>query len=481
MEHVVSLDTANELTGDFSHCRANRVARNACTALNVLGAARSPKALRTYKDTYGVRLKNAKTVTNQRQSGRCWMFSTMNVLRADILETLDVDDFEFSQAYGMFYDKYEKANIFLNHIIETADKDIDDRFVRILLDNPIPDGGEWRFCANIIEKWGLVPKDVMPETACSKDSKEMNTVLARILRKDAYILREAYANGSSHEDLVGMQDDMMKQVHRILCVCLGEPPCSFDFELAVGQNAKVDSSLIKEQLPAPRENAFGENAKSRWILRDYGITPQDFAERYVGFNADDYIELISIPDASHSFNELFSVKFLDNIAGAPKCKFLNVEMNVLEQAVIKSLKAGKPCYMACDVAQNFPRHIDDFPYVLSLDGTDQQALFNVDFEMTKAQMYTTRESQLTHAMTFQGVELDNDGQPVAWRIENSWGKDAGKDGYLIASADWWKLYGGDAVVKREFVAPEYLEMWDTQQVHIDDPWSTLANAISYIG
>ena len=197
------------LVEKFAKSRGNRIARNAVTSMDVMAAARNPVAMRTYSDTYRVAVKAPKTVTNQRQSGRCWMFSTLNTQRVEICRLLDVDDFEFSQAYGMFYDKLEKANAFLGNIIATAHLPFDDRAVTFLLENPAPDGGEWRFAANLIEKWGVVPKEVMPETSCTKDSSQMNRYLNRLLRRDAAILRAAVEQGESDEELQEHRRQMM--------------------------------------------------------------------------------------------------------------------------------------------------------------------------------------------------------------------------------------------------------------------------------
>ena len=465
-----------QLSEEFSQDRANRIARNSVTSIDVMAAARNPVAMRAYADTYGVAVKTPKTVTNQRQSGRCWLFATLNTLRPQICRTLDVDDFEFSQAYNMFYDKLEKANSFLVNIIATADRPFDDRAVSLLLDGPAPDGGEWRYAANLIEKWGLVPKSVMPETACTKDTKQMNQYLFRLLHRDASILRSAAQDGETAEQLDARRAHMMEDVHHMLCTCLGEPPASFDFEYAVGEHAQVDATKLTVQEGAP-EPVEGEDAKPVRILREQGITPQEFQQRYVGFHADDYVDLISVPGDTRPFERIVGIRWMDTVVGAPGMRMLNMPMEVLERAVVASLKAGRGCYMACDVGQEFARHIEDFPGVLGLDTIDAEGLFGTDLAMDKATMYDMRESCMTHAMTFQGVELGPDGVPAAWRVENSWGKDACKDGYLIMSGDWYRLYGGEVVVRREFADEHTLKLWDTLPTDMCDPWSAVASAV----
>ncbi|MDD3486522.1 MAG: C1 family peptidase, partial [Atopobiaceae bacterium] len=425
--------------------------------------------------TYGVSLKTASTVTNQRQSGRCWMFATLNVARAAAMRRLDVEDLEFSQAYGMFYDKLEKANSFLANVIDTAGLPADDRTVSLIMDEPAPDGGLFRFAANLIAKWGLVPKDVMPETACSRNSREMNLQLDRLLRRDAADLRSKAADGASTDELDAARRSMMGDVHRMLCICLGEPPVTFDLECAVGPHADVPEGLVTDILPAP--DADDKDAKPRHVLRDAGITPRQYRERYVGFDPDDYVVLVSVPGQDRPFGHAFGIRYEDTVVGGAPLRMLNQPMDVLEGAAVASLEAGVPCYMACDVGKNLGRSLEDYPGTLALDGMDLEGLFGVPLDMEKATMYDLHESCMTHAMTFQGVELASDGRPHAWRVENSWGKDSCKDGYLVMAADWYRLYGGGVVVERRFVPDDVLEAWDKAPLELQDPWSVLALAM----
>ena len=471
---ALEVERVDALTEAFGQDRANRVARNAVTSADVHKAARNPVTMRAYRDTFGVSLKAAKTVTNQRRSGRCWLFSTLNVLRARAMRTLDVDDFEFSQAYGMFYDKLEKANSYLSYVVETADRPWDDRAVQFLMDyTAAADGGEWQFGANLVDKWGAVPKDAMPETACTKNSTQMDATLDRLLHKDAVELRRLVAAREDATGIAAAREAMLADVHRVLATCLGEPPLTFDFELEVGANAQVDANKLEAALPA-RE---GDDKKPRRILRERGITPREFVERYTGFDGNDYVELSSVPGVGLAFGHAYGVRWFDSVLGGRPLRFLNMEPEVLENAAVASLKAGVPLYMACDVAQEFGRTLDDFPGVLALDTMDRESLFGVELGMTRREMCEARETRLTHAMTFQGVELGQDGRPGAWRVENSWGKEACKDGYLVMSAEWFRLYGGDVVVERRFVPAEVLELWDSAPLEMTEPWGGLAYAM----
>lgn len=460
-----SVDKAriDALTDGFASSRANRIARNAVTSMGIAAAARDQRAVRAYKDTYGVSLKAAKTVTHQDKSGRCWMFSTLNVLRARALQILDVDDFEFSQAYTTFYEKLEKSNSFLERIIQTADRPANDRLVYHLTLHTASDGGQFMFCASILEKWGIVPKDAMPETACTHDTKYMNEVLGDILIRDAAKLRESAEAGAAYEELEAAKADMLDEVHRFLCCCLGEPPLVIDFDFEVGEHADVDASKVEI------------TSDGRRILRDHGVTPLEILERYTHFDASDYIELVSVPGDSRPFGHLYGIDWFDAVMGGRPLRLLNMEMPVVEQAVIASLKGGVPAYMMCDVGKRTLRGDSDFAGVLATDSLDLEGLFDIDLSIDRADNLDLNGTGLSHCMVFQGVQLDDAREPLAWRVENSWGADQCKDGYLIISRDWWRAYGGDVVVERRFVPDEVLELRDSLPIEHVDPWDGFIN------
>lgn len=473
MSNVVEPTKILELNEEFNSCRANRVARNSVTSSDVYAAARDLTKTHQYHDTYGVSLK-AGEVTNQRQSGRCWLFAAYNVMRAETMKKLDVDSIEFSQAYGMFYDKLEKANTMLENIIATADRPANDREVMMILEDGVMDGGYYNYAMNLTAKWGVVPKEVMPETACSRNATQMNNMLGRITRKHAHTLRQMHAEGKSDEELRQAKTEMLKDVHQILCTCLGNPPAHFDFIVKVGEHASVDSSLVSTVEPTQSEDA----SKQERVLRDFNLTPQEFYKKYVGVDPEDYVALVNMPGKDRPFGTVWHLCATDNVEGGTPMRHINVEQDVLEQATIKSLKAGVPVWMACDVMQEFPRSVDDAKGYLTLDVLDLDSVFGLDLGMSREDMIDARESSLTHAMTFQGVELDSNEQPVAWRIENSWGKENCKEGYLICSADWFRLYGGEVNVRREFVPTDILKIWDEAEAVDVFPWDNIGAALS---
>lgn len=477
-----ALDPAwsDDLTARFGDERANRVARNAATSSNLMKAARNVSTLRAYHDTFGVSRPRTGEVTNQRHSGRCWMFSALNVARAATMELLDVDSFEFSQVYGMFYDKLEKFNSGLGRVVATAERPTSDREVAYVLDEAMGDGGYYPFAMNLIAKWGVVPKDAMPETACSKDSSQMNQQLKRLFHRSAGELRARAAAGATTAELDDARRQMVAACHRVLCVCLGEPPLTFDLEVPVGKKCRLDRNRLVRQEGAPIDavsNAGAEKDDERWLLVDRGLTPRTFCERYVPFDPADYVDLVCMPGDERPWGSVWHPTLTDSVEGGRPVRWLNVGQDVLEAAAVASLRAGQPCSMSCDVAQDFPRHIEDFPGVLACDTMDYEGLLGVELGMGRTDMLDLRETSLTHAMTFQGVELGADGSPVAWRIENSWGKEACKDGYLVASADWYRTYGGEVVVKREFVPADVLALWDEKPATDVAPWDSIGTCL----
>ncbi|WP_072499699.1 C1 family peptidase [Olsenella phocaeensis] len=482
-EKTIGRDWAARQNEEFCSSRANRIGRNAVTATDVMQAARDTSVMRGYHDTYGVRVPKTADITNQRQSGRCWMFTAYNVARHATMDFLDVDSFEFSQAYGMFYDKLEKANAMLENVIATAGLPADSREVQLVLEDGMGDGGYYHFAMNLIAKWGVVPKDAMPETACSKSSAQMDAQLERLLHRDAGILRRAHAEGKGEDELRALKEDMLSGVYRMLAICLGEPPARFDFVCTVGKRHKADASKVKAIEPQKDEEPKDAGEKDgpkeqKLVLRDPDITPLEFAERYLPFDPHDYVSLVSMPGKTRPYGHAYHLTLTDSVVGGDPHHVLNVEPELLDQVAVNSLKAGVPVSMACDVMQEFPRHVDDFKYVLSTDGMDLEGLFDVELGMGRDEMIDMCETGLTHAMTFQGVELDEDDKPKAWRIENSWGKEQGKDGYLIMTADWFHTYGGEVDVRREFVPDELLKMWDETPVEDVAPWSGITSGFA---
>ncbi|MCI8403057.1 MAG: C1 family peptidase [Lachnospiraceae bacterium] len=432
----------DRLETDFDASRANTIAMNAVTNNGVLKAAENCHAHRDSRHTYSISLKQG-SITSQKHSGRCWMFAALNVMRFDIIHSLNLEDFELSQNYPLFYDKLEKSNYFLESILQTLDEPTEGRLISFLLQSPVGDGGQWDMFANLVRKYGVVPKDAMPETFSSSATHEMVSLLTELLRSDACILREAYAAGASMEQLQDKKTAMMEEVYRLLCICLGKPPKTFDFEV----RDKDDTFLCDRQ-----------------------ITPTAFYEKYIGWDLDDYVSLIHAPTADKPYYRSYSVRFLGNVAEGRIVRYLNLPADVLKQAAIAQMKDGKPVWFGCDVGKSSGRDSG----IMDLDLYNREALFDLKLPMTKAQRLDYGQSLMTHAMVFMGVDLDEQERPLRWRVENSWGKEPGKDGYYVMTDRWFDEYTYQIVVHKKYLSDEYLKQYEAEPAMLE-PWDPMGS------
>ena len=424
--------------------RANIVAKNAVSAADVRQAARAPEAAALATTVFDVQLEQGD-VTNQLRSGRCWMFASLNTMRFRVMKKLGLKTFELSQAYPLFWDKYERANWFFENIIATAHEPLTSREVAYLLDAPMGDGGQWDMFRAIVKKYGVVPKEAMPETYASSHTAHMNGYLTRWLRAGAKQLRELLAQGGTAEEAEAKKAELLEGAYRILAICLGEPPKTFEVRI------RNDKNELKAQGT---------------------YTPQAFFAEFVGMELDDYVSLISAPTADKPFMRSYTVKFLGNVREAGGVRYANLPIASLKRAAVAQLKDGLPVWFGCDVGQAS----------LGADGIMDQAavatdeLFGLPIEagLDRAARLDYGESLMTHAMTFQGVNLDAAGNPTRWRVENSWGDDRGKKGYDIMSDAWFDEYVYQVVVDKKYLTDEERAVLDTEPVELA-PWDPMGS------
>ena len=300
---AVSADHITSLRSQLANSSAYRLARNAVTKVGADEAALDRSVVSAADWSMSTWLDDW-SVTNQKKSGRCWMFAALNLFRASVMKRLNVKKFEFSQNFTLFWDKFERANWFLESIIETASRDLDDRHVCFLLDYPIDDGGQWNMFVNLIHRHGLVPKDVMPETQSSSNTMRMNAVLKGFLRRFAGDLREAIGGGASTEEARAIKDVQLSTIWRVLCTHLGEPPQSFLWQY---------------------------NDKDRVFHREGEMTPVEFATKYVDVPMSEYVCLVHDPRPEHPFGHTYTVEFLGNIVGGEQVIYLNVDMQTMKK------------------------------------------------------------------------------------------------------------------------------------------------------
>lgn len=387
---------------------------------------------------FEVELESGK-ITNQKSSGRCWLFAGLNTMRYEIIKKLNLETFELSQSYQMFYDKLEKANYFLESILATLDEPLSGRLVNHLLTAPVQDGGQWDMFVALVEKYGCVPKSVMPESFHSSNSGMMNKMLTLKLREDAMQLRAMERDLDKQR---AAKEEMLCEIYRMLCICLGEPPRAFDVSFR-----DKDKNFITER----------------------NITPLAFFEKYVGQALDDYVSIINAPTADKPYGKTYTVSFLGNVAGGRSIKYLNLPSDELKRMAIAQLKDGQPVWFGCDVGQMLMRDRG----IMGMNTFDYDGVLGVHFGLDKAQRLDYGESMMTHAMVFLGVHLV-DGKPVRWKVENSWSDKSGQDGYYLMTDAWFDEYNYQVVVNKKYLTDEQRAALDQEPVKLA-PWDPMGS------
>lgn len=421
------------------------LAMNAVVKSGIAAAASDANLRRRMRHSYSLELETGK-ITNQNASGRCWMFAALNTMRVPIMRKLNLDTFELSQNYSFFYDKLEKANYFLESILETLDEPLEGRLLAHLLSAPVQDGGQWDMYASIIIKYGVVPKDNMPETFHSSNSGMLCRLLTAKLREYAAILRDAHANGASADALRPRKEAMLEEVYGILAIALGEPP---------------------------REVSWEGRDKDKNFVRIQGLTPQEFFREYVGWDITEYVSLINAPTPDKPYGRTFTVEYLGNIVGGQPIRYLNLPIEELKKAAIAQMQAGEPVWFGCDVGQ----YLDGDWGSMDREGFDYASVLGTGLGMNKAQRLMYGDSLMTHAMVFQGVNLDEDGRPNRWKVENSWGDKRGNEGAYIMADSWFDEFLYQIVVNKKYLTEEQRAMLDQDPISLKpwDPMGSLAH------
>ncbi|MFS9040839.1 aminopeptidase C [Streptococcus parasanguinis] len=380
-------------------------------------------------------------VTNQKASGRCWMFAALNTFRHKMISSFQLEDFELSQAHTFFWDKYEKSNWFLEQVIATADQELTSRKVAFLLQTPQQDGGQWDMVVSLFEKYGVVPKSVYPESISSSNSRELNTYLNKLLRQDAQILRDLIHSGADSEVVASKKQALLQEIFNFLAISLGLPPREFDFAYR------------------DKDNQFHSES---------GLTPQSFYKKYVDLQLDDYVSIINAPTTDKPYGKSYTVDMLGNVVGSRPVRYLNVPMDRLKELAIAQMKAGETVWFGSDVGQVSNRKAG----ILATDVYDFEASMDIHLTQDKAGRLDYAESLMTHAMVLTGVDLDEAGQSRKWKVENSWGDKVGTDGYFVASDAWMDEYTYQIVVRKEFLTPDELAAYEAEPIVLA-PWDPM--------
>lgn len=428
----------------FAADPAKHVAQNAVTRTALDDVALNHDRLVHISRTMSHRLDDWP-ITDQKHSGRCWLFSSLNLLRHGARQRLGRKDFEFSQNYAMYWDKLERSNFFLEDVIATAEEPVDSRVVSFLLHTLLGDGGQWDMAVSLYLKHGVVPKEAMPETQSSSNTARMNSILRLRLRRAALELRRQAAGGADVDALRSAKEAALADVHAILNVHLGTPPTAFEWEW-------IDDD--------------------KRFHRDGLLTPQQFREKYTTIDLEDYVCLVDDPRREHPKGSALTVAHLGNVVGGRPVRYVNAPMSAIKQLAAQTIAGGEPVWFGCDTGKQSQR--DDG--VWAADLYEYGAVYGIDLGMDKEQRVVSGESEMTHAMLFTGVDLADDGTADRWRVENSWGDKHGDHGFFTMDDSWFDEYVFEVVVRRDALPERLRQALDAQPIVLPawDPMGALA-------
>jgi len=449
--------TSNEmetLREEFYADDKNRFALNVVSRSDPLEACLSRLALETTNHVFNHKVDEVKPVTSQKSSGRCWIFAVLNAMRVPFAKSLEMDELELSQSYLFFWDKVERANYFLNTIVSVYKRNPKEvpegRLVSFLLSNEAiaADGGQWDMVTNLIEKHGVMPKDCFPETTSNENSRSMNRVLKSKLREYAHELYKAVEQDASEDSINDMIKNQMKTVYRIIGICLGIPPKEFTWEYTT---------------------------KSKKAQKIGPVTPLAFYNDHVKkcFDVADKVCIVTDPRPNHPTGQTYTVDCLGNVVGAKPILYNNQSIETLMDLASKSIMAGEPVWFGCDVSKYFSRKRG----LLTMDLFDFELVFGTKIAnvLSKADRLVYGDCAMNHAMVLTGVH-EQEGQVSKWRIENSWGKDSGHDGYITMTTEWFKEWVFEIVVDKSHCPKEVLDAFQTTPTVLPawDPMGSLA-------
>jgi bleomycin hydrolase len=420
----------------------NKLLENIITNNSLSSLSNVRDKCQSFSAVYNIEVKPHLKVTNQKSSGRCWLFAALNVLRRDVCSKYKLDNFEISQSYLFFWDKLERMNYNLECIIRTKNESTDSQLIQHLLSDPTCDGGQWDMVVNLINKYGLVPKSVYQETHHSSSSRELNTILKKKFREYAYSLRNS-------DNVNELKQQYLCETYDVLCKFLGTPPSNFQWEF-INKNKEYNKFV--------------------------NLTPTTFYKDYVDTNVEDYVCVVNDPRKEHPYNKIYTVKYLGNVMDGRQVKYLNVPINRLKELTLNSLKNNKSVWFGCDVGQSLNRD----NCAMDLSQVNSLELFGLDFKLDKEQRLKYKDSLMTHAMVFTGAnvsENDNciDNQQVinGWEVENSWSSRGPNDGYYYMSDSWFDEFVYEVAIHKDSLNDEETEILNGKFYKELQPWDPM--------
>ncbi len=430
----ISPTLLQEIEGSFRMERTDRLVSNILAEMEDGKVTVDREKLLSLDPYFSFKLER-HAITNQQSTGRCWMFAGLNILRDRAAKTLGMKDIEFSQSYLFFYDKLEKANLFLEGVIKYRTKPLEDRYVEFLFREPVGDGGQWVGVAELVKKYGLVPGDVMPDTFNASHSRGIGRAINLKLKEYALKIRNPKTSAA---DLPKIKSAALKDVYKILVLNLGMPPKSFQWRY---------------------EDKDGKLTVSK------KYTPLEFAKEAIGDTLDDYYVFYSIP--TRPFGKLYTIDMDKAVADRPSMVFLNLPIETLKEMAAKSVKDKEPVWFGADVGQD---GLGDKGLWMP-EAHNLESLYGMPFKLSRKELFETNSTLPTHAMVFVGLDEQN-GKIGKWLVENSWGTKAGKDGYYTITDDWFDLFIQAVVINKKYVSPEVLKLFSTEPTVIP-PWDPM--------
>jgi bleomycin hydrolase len=421
----ISADMLKEISAAYEGNAADKALRNALNSTPISALALSTDNLAMI-DTHFSHEVVTKGRTDQKSSGRCWLFTGLNVLRSRMIQKHDLGAFTFSQNYLFFYDQLEKANLFLQGIIDTKDLPLEDRKVDWLLSNPLGDGGQFTGVSNLVMKYGVVPSNVMPETLSANNTSQMSSRISTKLREDALILRAA-----KPKETQALKVKMLGEVYRMLALCLGVPPTEFTWA---------------------RYNSKGE------FVSEKTYTPKGFYQEFIGEDLENnYIMVMNNPAVE--YGKVYEIEYDRHVYDGQNWVYLNLPIERIKEMAIASIKDNTALYFSCDVGKFLNRSRG----VADLKNFDYESLMGVSFGMDKKQRIQTHASGSTHAMTLIAVDIKDD-KPVKWMVENSWGITSGYRGNIIMTDEWFNEYMFRLVVEKKYVPADIMALMNQKPI-----------------
>jgi len=439
-ENGLSMKQVEKLAKSVKLEGTNKLIYNAVTNNAINELALNREVLNNYSTLVNYKL-DVKGISNQKSTGRCWMFASLNTMRPTVMKKYNLSSFQFSQNYFFFYDKLEKSNMFLEAMIELRKEDIMDRNVQELIGDAIPDGGWWNYAVNLIEKYGAVPREIMPETISSEASGRLNSILSQLLKHNAMELRKMAKKGAKKTKLVDRKNEMLKDIYRILVLNLGKPVTEFDWRF---------------------ENEDDE-------IKTLHFTPQEFYKEAVGIDLSEYVTVLQHP--VYDYNGHYTIEYCRGMSNVSDMDFVNIKSDDFKEWAKNALLDSLPVWFAATAGPGM--HSENG--IMDPDLYDYETLFDIEMSFDKKDAMKYGWGMPNHAMVFVGMDIAESGEVNKWLVENSWGKDRGDSGYYTMSSDWFDQFVYNVILPKKYLPENVQKLLDKKAKKIPS-WDPLREA-----